>query len=158
MRIFDKTMALYRVAHDGVSTGRAVGMGRTPKRWSHKLIFELVASMEGKLLAVYVGHSLSMHRKPVGSVIHVFATEFEGSTDAFSVIKFTDDAAISQLQRGQLGAVSIEADLVLECTPDGFVVDGVEQVTAVAVADENQHTPGFKRAGLVSMPPETPHE
>lgn len=141
------TLALYRIAHEGISMGAVVGLGRTPKHWSAEMIEQLKQKV-GKNLPIYIGHpNGTTNRTPVGYVLKSFVKD----TDAFAIVHFTDPMAAEQAERRMLDAASIEADLSLEQTPDGWEVAQVERVTALALEDEIHHTPGFSRAGLIAV-------
>ncbi len=144
-------LVVYCVAHEGISTGAVVGMGRVHKTWCAERIEELNMRIAEEQILVYIGHPNGRrHRRiPVGYIIDSYTAGIEGCVSAMAIVQFTDPLAAKHAQRRQLDLASLEANLSLDPTPEGWDVGEVECVTGLAIADARYDTPGFERAGLI---------
>jgi len=144
------TLALYRVAHEGVSGGAVLGIGRMPKRWSRARVTELAEKMNGGV-PVYRGHSDTSERIAIGNVIKCFTKIANSGVEAFALVHIAKPEAAKEAVMMKLDAASIEADLSLEPGGDAWDVAQVERVTGLALAEKSGgNAPGFSRAGLIA--------
>lgn len=142
-------LAAYRIAHEGVSTGPIVGMGRAAKEWSASNIGELAERIKGA--PVYVGHRVgSGPRRAVGYVLRGKKIDGANGAEAVAIVAVEDPRAAEEIGRAILDTASIEADLVIEPGDNSWRVMGVENVTGLALASSKKNPPGFDRAELLA--------
>lgn len=149
-------LALYRIAHEGISTGAVIGLGRISKRWLPEMIIRLSNTINSGL-PVYLGHSMGK-RSPIGYVVKSFSRQNSKSVEAFIIARLTHQEYARQACDRRLDAASIEADLSLEPTETGWNVADVHRVTGIALANSRGHSPGFERAGLMRTLTSPPNE
>jgi len=144
------TLALYRIAHEGVSGGAVLGVGSLPKRWTGARIAELAQRLEAGA-PVFRGHSEGIVRIPIGKVLKGITQTKDGETEAFALVHITDPTSAEDALMKILDTASIEADLSLEPTREGWRVAQVERVTGIALAQKSGgNSPGFPRAALIA--------
>lgn len=151
------TLALYLIAHEGVSGGTVVGFGRLPKRWTAARVEELASVMNRDAVPVFRGHAdAAISRTPIGKVVKCFTSAKNGEAAAFAIVHIVEPKAAEETLMKKLDAASIEADLTLDPTSDGWQVAQVERVTGLALAErQSGNAPGFPRAGLIAAVRET---
>lgn len=149
------TLALYRVAHEGISSGVLEGLGPAPKRWSAGAVRKLADALGAKRVPVYRGHG-NFPRQPVGYVVKCFTIVENGKTSAFALVHITDAKAEKEALMKKLDTASVEADVELEAGEGAWEVTDVSGADAVAVAESSRHKPGFELAELIAASKEKP--
>lgn len=145
------TLALYRIAHEGISSGVLEGLGPTPKRWSAYAVKKLANALNTKRTPVYRGHGEGkFFRQPVGYIVKCFTITENGKISAFALVHITDAKAQKETLMKKLDTASIEADVELKPAENAWEVTDVHSADAVAVANSTAHKPGFQLAELIT--------
>lgn len=145
------TLALYRVAHEGISFGSLEGIGPAPKRWNADMVEKLAKLLDTERVAVYRGHGNGKSsRRPIGHIVKCFTIMENGKISAFALAHITDAKAQKEVLMKKLDTASVEADVEIKASEGAWEVTDVNRAHAVAVADSTQHKPGFELAELIS--------
>lgn len=145
------TFRAYCIAHEGVSSGKVLGMGGVLKRWAHSAIENINKKLSiGTKIFHLHGENTNDHdgRRPIGEVVGKTLSDIAGKLSAVAL------TYIYPAYRDiPLNVPSIEADITMpeSIDPDAQTVDvDVEEITGIALGNSEIVKPGFAGATLLA--------
>ena len=141
------------IAYEGISRGKILIDGvqgyAIEKFWGRARIEELVEKLSSNLVPVYLFHSSP--RRKVGEVIESWAEEFNDRLNALTLARIEDSGVCDSILRRELDTCSLEAELVFKKKGDIWLVDGIEEVSGVALGSRGLTKPGFSDAKIITF-------
>lgn len=142
--------ALLEVGKEGTSKGDLGSYGKTSKRWTSVAIKELAKKIKSaKIFTDNHGDPESFDRKSFGEVVHGYYDTIAGKTRALAVAYIKDPQVRERIKKGDLNICSIEGIVNVVNRMGNFIVDSVNSVKGLLIAEGKRAKAGFDGAGIM---------
>jgi len=138
-----KKVTPYMIAENGTSRPRVIGEGSKVLQWTRRAVQAVKAKLQPKtkLFPSHNEDNSTEGRKSVGEVVASYTREVGSKTQTIAVACLYDD-------NSDYDVCSIEADVF----EDNGIVDDVENISGIAVANSKYEQPAFENARRLSAP------